>query len=127
MEELRAELRSMFQELSQQLLVTVHQQQQQDDELNHQDQPTEETSEAEIHWASIMIDLPSAPVIKEASWPKIFKLAKELKRRAALMTAGRDLHDIHKTLFLVAQWPEFTARSKQLYSTPPTTTVYCSN
>jgi hypothetical protein len=51
-----------------------------------------------------MEELPSAPIIAEASWPKIYKLARELKRRAALMTSGRDLHDIHTVLFLVAHW-----------------------
>jgi hypothetical protein len=51
------------------------------------------------------LELPTAPVVPEASWPKIYKLAK-LKRRAALMTAGRDMHGIHTVLFLVAQWPE---------------------
>jgi hypothetical protein len=66
----------------------------------------------DINWASIMEDLPSAPAIQEASWIKIFKLAKELKRRAALMTAGRDLHDIHTVLFLVAQWPDLQQPAK---------------
>jgi hypothetical protein len=37
---------------------------------------------------------------KSTSWQKSFK------RRATLMTAGRDMHDIHTTLFLVAHWPD---------------------
>jgi hypothetical protein len=59
----------------------------------------------DITWPSVMEELPTAPIIMETSWPKIYKLAKELKRRAALITAGRDLHDIHTVLFLVAHWP----------------------
>jgi hypothetical protein len=32
---------------------------------------------------------------------KIFMLAREVKHRAAMVTAGRDLHDIHTTLHLL--------------------------
>jgi hypothetical protein len=43
MEELQAELRAMFQDLSQQLMTSIHgQQQQQQEEPHVQDQPTKE-------------------------------------------------------------------------------------
>jgi hypothetical protein len=52
----------------------------------------------------LLADLPAVldgpPVIPI----KIFKLAKELKRRAVLMTAGRDLHDIHTVIYMAAHW-----------------------
>jgi hypothetical protein len=51
-----------------------------------------------------MEGLPAASVLADQSWPKILKLVKELKRRAALVTAKRDLHDIHIVLYLVTHW-----------------------
>jgi hypothetical protein len=60
----------------------------------------------------LLEDLPAAPPVLESLWVKIFKLAKELKRRTALMTAGRDLHDIHTVLYIVAQWPELQQVTK---------------
>jgi hypothetical protein len=39
---------------------------------------------------------------------KLYRLAEEVKRQASLMTTGRDLHDIHIILYLLAQWPQFT-------------------
>jgi hypothetical protein len=35
-------------------------------------------------------------------------LVKEVKRRAELMTPGRDLHDINTTLHLIGHWTEFS-------------------
>jgi hypothetical protein len=98
----------MFQDLSQQLLQTLQSARQDpQQEPEHQEpHPPDEIPEDEPQWASILEDLPAAPVISESSWPKIYKLAKELKRRALLMTAGRDLHDIHTVLFMAAQWTE---------------------
>jgi hypothetical protein len=110
-EKLRAEMENMFQDLSQQLLQSLTQ------HLPHQQEPPDKHPDR----PAVMEDLLSAPAILDASWPKIFKLAKELKRRAAPMTAGRDLHDIHTVLLLVAHWDQlvppprnYTAHGLQL-------------
>lgn len=67
----------------------------------------------DMEWEGLMTDLPASPPIAPESWTNIFKLAKELKRRAALMTAGRDLHGIHTILHLAAHWNslDFVIRS----------------
>jgi hypothetical protein len=94
----------MFQELTQQLMQTIHPP---DHSAQTQEQPhPEEQPEEELQWQSIIEDLPAAPQLQESSWPKIFRLAKELKRRAQIMTAGRDFHDIHTVLYIVAQWAD---------------------
>lgn len=49
-------------------------------------------------------ELPAYPLPTEDSWPKLHELARELKRRAALMTAGSNLHNIHAMLYLVSAW-----------------------
>lgn len=124
MEKLRTELRSMFQELTQQLLTTVQRTQLEDH--TQPEQVPEDTQDIELHWATIMEDLPTAPVVPETSWFKIFKLAKELKRRATLTTAGRDMHDIHTVLFFCRRtmaWP--TSSSHKLHSSPTMATLYC--
>jgi hypothetical protein len=55
-------------------------------------------------WDLLNKELPTYPPPPEESWPKLHKLARELKRKAALMTAGRHLHDIHTVLHLVSAW-----------------------
>jgi hypothetical protein len=106
MEEFRTEIRNMFSDLATQLRQSLQTQASQEEDNPLQEQPEEQQQELDMTWTTIMEELPSAPVISEVSWPKLFKLARELKRRAALMTAGRDLHDIHTVLFLVAHWPQ---------------------
>jgi hypothetical protein len=58
-----------------------------------------------MDWDTISEDLPAMPLLQDQSWPK---LAKKLKRKAAPMTAGRYLHDIHSILYLVAAWDNLT-------------------
>jgi hypothetical protein len=69
--------------------------------------------EEHFDWFDLLADLPAVLDGPPASPLKIFKLAKELKRRAALMTAGRDLHDIHTVIYMAAHWDTLhpTARS----------------
>jgi hypothetical protein len=55
-------------------------------------------------WEELLVDLPLAPELPAASIPKILKLAKEVKRRSQVITAGRDLHDIHTVLYLIGHW-----------------------
>jgi hypothetical protein len=103
MEEFRTEMRNMFQELAAQLRQTISQPEE-DQQQQQQDVVPDSAPEQEMIWTSIMEELPAVPAIANTSWAKIYKLAKELRRRAAFMTAGRDLHDIHTVLFLVAHW-----------------------
>jgi hypothetical protein len=49
-------------------------------------------------------DIPAAPVLLPESHIKIFRLAKEVNRRAGLMTAGRDLHHNNTVLHLLTHW-----------------------
>jgi hypothetical protein len=56
-------------------------------------------------WEGLLLELPTSTPVDHNSWPKLYKLARELRRRAALMMAGRDLHDIHTLLHLVGHWP----------------------
>jgi hypothetical protein len=44
--------------------------------------------------------------LAEDSHGKVYKLAKEVKRREALMIAGRDLHDVNTILHLIGHWNE---------------------
>jgi hypothetical protein len=99
----------MFQELTAQLQKSFPQLEQ----TQQPDLPSDQVPEQDIPWSSILDDLPAAPALSDASVEKIFKLAKELKRRTALMTAGRDLHDMHTTLYPVAHWEHLqeTARN----------------
>jgi hypothetical protein len=55
-------------------------------------------------WENLTQDIPPAPELANESWPKVHKLAREVKRPAAVITAGRDLHDIHTVLHLLAHW-----------------------
>jgi hypothetical protein len=55
-------------------------------------------------WEALGDELPSRSGPADEALPKLYKLAKELKRRAAMMTAGRDLHDIHTILHMVSAW-----------------------
>jgi hypothetical protein len=57
-------------------------------------------------WSALVEDLPQAPELTPMAAAKLYKLAKEVKRLASLMTTGRDLHDIHTILHLLAQWPQ---------------------
>jgi hypothetical protein len=57
-------------------------------------------------WPDLLTDLPSPPIGSSTPSARIYKLAKELKRRAVLMTAGRDVHDIHTVLHLAAHWED---------------------
>jgi hypothetical protein len=52
----------------------------------------------------LLLELPTSKPDDQDSWPRLFKLARELKRRAALMMAGRDLHGIQTVLHLVGDW-----------------------
>jgi hypothetical protein len=63
------------------------------------------TAYEDTDWEGLLLELPTSTPIDHDSWPKLFKLSRELKRRAALMTAVRDLHDIHTHLHLVRHWP----------------------
>jgi hypothetical protein len=72
-----------------------------------QDEPTDE-----IEWTSLTSDITAAPPLASISTIKIFKLAKELRQQAALMTAGQDLHDIHTMLHLLAHWETLQAPTR---------------
>jgi hypothetical protein len=67
---------------------------------------------AETAWESVLEALPTAPPFEEGSVPKLFKLAQELRRRSALMTAGRDLHDITTVLHLAGHWTQLRPESR---------------
>jgi hypothetical protein len=60
--------------------------------------------EPDLDWEVLREDLPTGPLSDLEDDRKIFKLAKEVARLGKLMTAGRDLHDIHTTLHLVSFW-----------------------
>jgi hypothetical protein len=55
---------------------------------------------------ALVDDLPPAPELTPVAASRLLKLAREVKRLAALMTTGRDLHDIHTLLHWIAQWPQ---------------------
>jgi hypothetical protein len=112
MEDFRQEIKAMFQQLTQEVMQTIQthpaaQAPQDPDQFIHDD-----GTEEELSWPSILEDLPAAPLVSEAAWSKLFKLAKELKRRSLLMTAGRDLHDIHTVLYMAAHWPDLNQPAK---------------
>jgi hypothetical protein len=65
---------------------------------------SDEPVEDPMDWPDLVNDLPSPPIGTPAPALRIYRLAKELKRRAAKMTEGRDLHDIHTVLHLAAHW-----------------------
>jgi hypothetical protein len=58
--------------------------------------------ESEFQWEDLLEEIPQVPSLPEESWPKVFKLAQELCRQASLMSAGRDLNDLHTVLTLLA-------------------------
>jgi hypothetical protein len=60
------------------------------------------TPEPDLEWETFRDDLPSGPLVEVEEDAKVFKLAKEVARLGKLMSAGRDLHDIHTTLHLVS-------------------------
>jgi hypothetical protein len=64
----------------------------------------EDSQEQDLPWQDLAEDPPTAPQLPPQSHAKIFKLAKEVKRQAALMTTWRDLHDIRTILHLLACW-----------------------
>jgi hypothetical protein len=104
MEGLRAGMSNSFQDLTEQLRQSLA-----EPPPNQNEQPTapqDDPPQEDIQWTPIMDEFPTAPTINNASWPNIFKLVREVKRRAALMTADRDLHDIHTVLFLVVHCVE---------------------
>jgi hypothetical protein len=68
--------------------------------------------EPELLWEQLLEELPAAPPLQEASWPKVYKLARELKRRASLVTAGQDLHDIHTVIHTAAHWQHLQAATQ---------------
>jgi hypothetical protein len=97
--DLRDEVHRMFQNLSQQIQALQPAQ--------PTDHPHEEhyvDPEPELLWDQLLDELPSAPVLPEASLPKVYKLARELKRRATLVTSDRGLHDIHTVIHAAAHW-----------------------
>jgi hypothetical protein len=57
--------------------------------------------------------LPVGPTLAPDSVSQIFKLAREVKRLASLMTVGRDLHDIRTTLCLLTFWPYLTDHAQR--------------
>jgi hypothetical protein len=100
--EVREEMQVMFQQFLQQLQETVPAMQPQQNSSQQEEMVPE--PDMELHWEALLDELPAAPHLDDSSWPKVFKLAKELERRAALMTAGRDLHDIHTSIIFAAHW-----------------------
>jgi hypothetical protein len=68
--------------------------------------------EPDINWDSLRDDLPTGPLSDVEDDAKIFKLAREVGRPGKLMTAGRDIHDIHTTLHLVSYWNELQHPTK---------------
>jgi hypothetical protein len=70
----------------------------------HQNRHNSNTQDPELEWDTIAEELASYPVPLEQSGPKLYKLAKELKCCAALMTTSRDLQDIHRVHYLASAW-----------------------
>jgi hypothetical protein len=66
-------------------------------------------------------DLAAAPPSASESYTNIFKLTKEVKRRTDMMTAGRDLHDIHTALQFLVHWDHLSVPSRTYIASP---TIY---
>lgn len=66
----------------------------------------------ELDWEELIEGISAGPVTELEEDAKILRLAREVKRLASLMTAGRDLHDIQTTLHLVAHWPHLQQTSR---------------
>jgi hypothetical protein len=79
-------MRGMFQELQAQLLVGRTRAQ--SPEAEHGRPTSREDEEPELQWDSLLEDLPTAVELSLESWPKINRLAKEVKLRATVMTTG---------------------------------------
>jgi hypothetical protein len=69
--------------------------------------------EPDLDWDSLREDLPTGPLSDLEDDSKIYKLAKEVSRLGKLMTAGRDVHDIHTTLHLVSYWNDLQHPTRQ--------------
>jgi hypothetical protein len=69
--------------------------------------------EPDLDWEVFREDLPTGPLVEVEDNQKIFKLAKEVSRLGKLMTAGRDVHDIHTTLYLVSYWDSLQPATRQ--------------
>jgi hypothetical protein len=106
--DLRDEMHQLFQ-TSQQIQVIAPAQ-----PAEHLPQPEEPRAEPEpeLLWEQLLEELPASPPLQEVSWPKVYKLARELKRRASLMTVGRDLHDIHTVIHTAAHWQHLQPATK---------------
>jgi hypothetical protein len=107
MEELRQAMQMMFQQLRDELQGS---QQRRRNQSTDSERPRSSSREDRDHhlddaaWEDLLVDIPLAPELTPASIPKILKLAKEVKRRSQVITAGRDLHDIHTVLYLIGHW-----------------------
>jgi hypothetical protein len=123
MEQLCEEMQRMFQQFREELqepLTTQRQTRRRQDHTPDSNQGQSSSPEREQHmddlpWRELLQDLPLAPQLQPASISKIFKLAKEVKRRAQVITSGRDLHDIHTVLYLIGHW-EFLEPIAQHYA-----------
>jgi hypothetical protein len=81
MDQLRDELRTMFQEFSQQFLATQRPQSPVDVPGRSTSRDTTEPA-PDIPWEDLLIDIPVSQVLLSDSDSKIYRLAKEVKRRA---------------------------------------------
>jgi hypothetical protein len=106
MEGLRAELQAMFQEFTQQMQQPRRRRRQSPEPEAGRSTSGEDDQTPEFSWNELLQDIPTAPPLAEDSHGKVYKLAEEVKKRAALITAGRDLHDIHTVLHLIGHWNE---------------------
>jgi hypothetical protein len=115
MQHLREEVHGMFQQLSQQIQTLLPSASHTPRHSSTRD-PEEQQQPDDYHWEPLADDLPAAPAFREESLGKIaWQL--ELKQRAGLMTAGRDLHDIHTMLHVVAHWDHLSVPSRN-YTAP---------
>jgi hypothetical protein len=67
----------------------------------------------DLDWEEVIEGISAGSVADLEDDVKILRLAREVKRLASLMTAGRDLHDIQTTLHLVAHWPYLQQTSRR--------------
>jgi hypothetical protein len=122
MDTFRQEIRAMFitlaVELRQQVISRAD-----TDPVDSEDNPFQShrplpsnPEQAAGEWATFGEELPTRPPPPEDGLAKLFKLAKKLKRRAAMMTAGRDLHDIHTVLHMVSAWEQLPESAKMYAS-----------
>jgi hypothetical protein len=64
------------------------------DQERHQSPVPDDPTEEALGWSGLTSNIPAA-VLASTAYCKIYKLAKELKRPAALITARWDLHESH--------------------------------